>query len=149
MAEAKGTADVFEMILHATANESALVSARPKIRAESWQLPEEEGQLAVDVMEEGAGIFVIAPMAGADPERIEVTIHNDLVTIRGTRQRPIGGDSLARHSECFWGKFSRTIVLPVDVKPDGAWAEYKNGVLTVRIPKRKTDASIPVTVVDE
>jgi len=149
MAETNGTADIFEMILHADPNEPALIKARPKKVERSWQLPEEEGQLIVDVLEQNNSMYIISPMAGADSERIEVMIHNDLVTIRGIRRRPIDDDNIVHHSECFWGKFSRTIVLPVDVKPDGAWAEYKNGVLVVRIPKRKTDATIPVMVVDE
>lgn len=143
------TKDIFEMILHPSGAEPALVRALPKSAVMSWQLPEEEGQLAVDVLEEGNSIFVVSTMAGAEAERIEVTIHNDLLTIRGARRRPLGDDVKVHHQECFWGKFSRTIILPVDVKPDGAWAEYKNGVLTVRIPKRKTEASIPVMVVDE
>ena len=147
--ERNGTTDVFAMIMDSVGNTPIAARALPKSAALSWSMPEEEGQLAVDVLEEGNSVFVLSTMAGADASRLEVTIHNDLLTIRGVRHRPLKGQATVYHEECFWGRFSRTIVLPVDVKPDGAWAEYVNGVLTVRIPKRKAEASIPVIVVDE
>ena len=116
-----------------------------------WQPPQEEGQLCVDVADRGHELVVLSTMAGADREKIEVYLHNDLLTIRGVRHRPLpASDRLDYlHAECFWGPFSRTIVLPVEVQPHRARAEYKNGVLIVSIPKRQTDARIPVMIVEE
>jgi HSP20 family protein len=90
-------------------------------------------------------------MAGADSSNIEVYIHNDLLTIRGIRPKPME-ESLETsylYQECYWGKFSRTVVLPVDVRGDDACAEYKNGVLTIVIPKKKNDSRISVTIVED
>lgn len=116
----------------------------------SWEPSPEEGQLSVDVIDCVRDLLVAAPMAGTAPASIEVYIQNDLLTIRGRRARPASGASeTPLHQECFWGKFSRSIVLPVHVKADLARAEYKNGVLSIRIPKRRADAQIQVNIVDE
>jgi len=115
-----------------------------------WQEEQVEGQLAVDVAQTEKEIIVVSTMAGALPDQIEVYLHNDLLTIRGRRLSPLNGREAGYfHEECFWGKFSRTIVLPVEVKGDLARAEYHNGVLTIVVPKQKLDRQIPVLVVDE
>ena len=115
-----------------------------------WQVEREEGQLAVDVVDTGRDIVVMSTMAGAATNHIEVYIHSDLLTIRGRRESPLHGSAYtAIHEECYWGKFSRTIVLPTEVKGDLARAEYRNGVLTIRIPKRTTTAEVPIRIVEE
>ncbi len=113
--------------------------------------PHEEGQLAVDVLDTKKEIIILSTVAGAVPEKIDVSVHHDLVTIRGVRAMPaVAVDDISYlYQECFWGAFSRTIVLPVDVKGEFASAEYKNGVLTIRIPKKSTDIKIPIRIVDE
>lgn len=113
--------------------------------------PHEEGQLAVDVLDTKKEIIILSTVAGAVPEKIDVSVHHDLVTIRGVRAMPtVAVDDVSYlYQECFWGAFSRTIVLPVDVKGEFASAEYKNGVLTIRIPKKSTDIKIPIRIVDE
>ena len=114
-----------------------------------WNLAE-EGQLSVDVLETAEDLVILSTLAGANMQDIEVSLHNDLLTIRGSRPEPvIEGEIRYFHKECFWGRFSRTIVLPVDVKSDLAQAEYKNGVLTIAIPKQKHNARIPVVIVEE
>ncbi len=114
-----------------------------------WNMSE-EGQLAVDVIESEKDILIVSTLAGADSEHIEISLHNDLLTIRGSRPLPYQqNDVKVFHQECFWGKFSRTIVLPVDVKSDMASAEYKNGVLIITIPKQKHNTRIPITIIEE
>ena len=90
-------------------------------------------------------------IAGARLEAIEVFAHNDIITIRGRRDAPIAVEDGVEfiHTECFWGPFSRTIVLPAEIKAEQARAEYKNGVLTIRIPKRKVDTKISVKIIEE
>lgn len=109
-----------------------------------------EGQLAVDVVETSDQIIVVSTLAGAKTEDLEVAVHNDLLTIRGTRFSPVHDENVHTfHEECYWGKFSRTVVLPQEVKGELARAEYKNGVLIIRIPKQNHDRKIPVTIVEE
>jgi HSP20 family protein len=113
-----------------------------------WSDAEVEGQLSVDVFETEAELVVVATMAGTRPEDIFLHLHNDFLTIRGRRARPTEKPQHYFYEECYWGKFSRTIVLPVDVKGELANSEYKNGILTIRLPKAGPKRSIPILVVD-
>ncbi|MEK7625685.1 MAG: Hsp20/alpha crystallin family protein [Patescibacteria group bacterium] len=108
-----------------------------------------EGQLSIDVLETESDLVVVATMAGTKPEDIVLHLHNDFLTIRGRRSSPVAGSSRYFYEECYWGKFSRTIVLPMDVKGDMATSEYKNGVLTIRIPKTSVQQNIPILVVED
>ncbi|HNU90113.1 MAG TPA: Hsp20/alpha crystallin family protein, partial [bacterium] len=67
---------------------------------------------------------------------IQIYLKNDLLTIRGKRNLPADvtdADFLFR--ECYWGPFSRSIILPVEVQADKIKASMDNGVLTVVLPK--------------
>jgi len=108
-----------------------------------------EGQLAVDVVQTEKEIIVVAPMAGCKPENLELHLHNDVLTIRGQRQLEFDQEVEFFYKECYWGKFSRTIVLPVEIRTEMTRAEFKNGVLTIILPKAKLGGSIPIVVVEE
>ncbi len=108
-----------------------------------------EGQLAIDVVQTKDEVVVVAPMAGCRAENLELHLQNDVLTIRGERQSPLNNEADFFYRECYWGKFSRTIVLPVEVKVEMARAEFKNGVLTVALPKTKVDGNIPIVIVEE
>jgi HSP20 family protein len=119
---------------------------------ENWHASHKEGQLSVDILESDNHIIAISTMAGAMTSHIEIFIHNDLLTIRGKRMFPIEESIIKRyfHEECFWGPFSRTIVLPIHVDGARARATYKNGILTVLIPKKYTNASpVPILIVED
>ena len=97
---------------------------------------ESEGQLTVDVYQDKDDIVVQSTVAGVDPENLEINITNESVTIRGKREKLEAiEDKDYFYQECFWGKFSRSIILPHEVDPDAASATLKNGVLTIRMPK--------------
>lgn len=143
--------NVFEMILD-TGKQGDPVSASLSAVSPHPGWNESEGQLAIDVAETETDLFVISTIAGAVADKIEVYVHNDLLTIRGQRSSPLDGLSFPAsyfYQECFWGCFSRTIVLPVDVRGESATAEYRGGVLIVKIPKERRDARVPITVVEE
>lgn len=116
---------------------------------QSWEPPAEEGQLAVDVLLTTAQVIVVATLAGTKPEHVSLHLHNDLLTIRGERFSPAPDGAEYFYQECFWGRFSRTIVLPVEVKPDSAQAEYHSGVLVVRLTKAEATGEIPLFVIEE
>jgi len=125
-------------------------------RTDNWSDQAEEGQLAVDIFDTKTEIIVISTMSGAEQENLDIMIHNDLLTIRGSRKSP--GEQFLRsgevieffHNECFWGKFSRTIVLPHDVKSELTNATLQNGVLMIRLPKvQEKSTRIPITVIEE
>lgn len=111
--------------------------------------PTDEGQLLLDVAETDDELIIVAAMAGSPKEKIELHLHNDLLTIKGERLLPIPPSSIFHFRECYWGKFSRSVVLPVEVRAEAAKAEYKNGLLVVRLPKARLDRSIPIALVEE
>ena len=100
---------------------------------------DQEGQLTVDVFQDDANIIVQSTIAGVSPEDLDVSITNDMVTIRGERRRMYNVDPDDYfYQECYWGTFSRSIILPVEIDADRAEAKIKNGILTIRIPKANT-----------
>lgn len=110
-----------------------------------------EGKLSIDVAQNETHVFLVSTMAGARPDKIEVVVHNDILTIRGTRFSPLENEKDIEYyyNECYWGVFSRTIVLPINVKGDLAHAKFQNGVLFVSIPKQKVDNKISIEIVDD
>lgn len=104
-----------------------------------------EGQLAVDCIETPREIIIRSAIAGVEESDLEIHVTEDLVTIRGERQLdPTPAQSTVHYSECFWGPFSRSIVLPCRVKTDEADAVLKNGILQITIPKAYGDVKLTV-----
>ncbi len=100
---------------------------------------EQEGQLTVDVFQDDENIIIQSTIAGVSPDDLDVSITNDMVTIRGERRQQYDVDHEDYfYQECYWGTFSRSIILPVEIDADRAEAKIKNGILTVRIPKANT-----------
>ena len=106
-------------------------------QTEEWMSEEEfEGQLAVDVYQTKDKIVVKAPIAGVKPEDIDVAISEDVVTIRGDRKDEFAVEKDNYYvQECFWGSFSRSVILPTSTVAEKAEATLKDGVLTIQIPK--------------
>ena len=111
-----------------------------------WMAPSSEGQLSVDVLREGDDLVVRSTVAGVTPDDVDISIHGDLLTIRGSRkmQEEVNEDQWF-YRECYWGAFSRSIVLPYEVAADAATASLKNGVLEVRIPIRDHGKKVSVS----
>jgi HSP20 family protein len=101
-----------------------------------YEEPETEGQLAIDVYQTDHQIIVKSTIAGVKPENLKISLHHDLLTIRGTRSAgvDIQEDSYL-YRECYWGNFSRSIILPAEVDNRHVEAELENGVLTITLHK--------------
>lgn len=107
----------------------------PAKESDEW-LPESEGQLTIDVYQTPTEIVIKSTIAGINPEDLDITITNDMVTIKGKREKDeevTTGDYY--YQECYWGAFSRSVILPVDVEAEKAAASMKNGILTIKLPK--------------
>jgi len=95
-----------------------------------------EGQLTIDVYQTDNDIVIKSTIAGVKPEDLDVSINNDMVSIRGERKNEeMVSDENYYYQECYWGNFSRSVILPVDVLSDKSEASMKNGILTIRLPK--------------
>lgn len=118
----------------------------PALKLESsWMQDEVEGQLSVDVFQTDDAIVVKSTIAGVHPDDLELFLNRDMLTIRGKRsheEKVEDKDFFLR--ECYWGKFSRTIILPSDVRADETRASLKDGVLTIVLPKAEHAREIPV-----
>jgi HSP20 family protein len=106
-----------------------------------------EGQLTIDVYQTENEIVIKSTIAGVKPEDLDVSINNDMVTIKGERSN----EEQVEHGnyyyqECYWGSFSRSVLLPVDVIPEKADASLKNGILTIRLPKADTTKTKKIQV---
>ncbi|MFA6467109.1 MAG: Hsp20/alpha crystallin family protein [Patescibacteria group bacterium] len=110
---------------------------------------EEDGQLSVDVYQDASSIYIKSTIAGVEPEDIDISFDNDMITIRGKRRqdRKIRAEDYF-YQECYWGGFSRSIILPVDVQEEKIKATIKNGILTIELPKAKK-RDINITVKDD
>ncbi len=107
--------------------------------------PAAEGQLAVDVLETADKVIIRSAIAGVEEKDLDVSVNDDMVTIRGERHvENVEENATTHYEECFWGAFSRSIILPTRVKSDEADAELKNGILTITIPKAQKKNRIQV-----
>lgn len=109
----------------------------PAVRNDAvWPAGEPEGQLTVDVYQTPDAIVIESAIAGVKPEDIDVNVTSDSLSIRGARHREkTVSDEDYIYQECYWGSFGRSIILPQEVDPDAAEVKFKNGILTVRLPK--------------
>ena len=113
-------------------------------------MEETEGQLAVDVYQTDDDVVIKAPIAGVRPEDLEISITDEVVTIKGERKEL---EEISRENylcqECYWGSFARAYVLPVAVVGDKAQASLKNGILTIKIPKQEKTKAKTIQVKTE
>lgn len=101
------------------------------------------GQLAVDVYETADKLVVKARTAGISKSDLDVSISDNILTISGVMSGGEDEQTTRWHiQECYWGEFSRTIALPVQVREDenSVKAELKDGVLTISFEKEKVEA---------
>lgn len=106
-----------------------------------------EGQLTIDVYQTDNDVVIKSTIAGVKPEDLDVAINNDMITIRGERKNEeVVENENYYYQECYWGSFSRSVVLPVDVITDKIEASLKNGILTIRLPKADTTKTKKIQV---
>ncbi|APF20506.1 heat shock protein Hsp20 [Caldithrix abyssi DSM 13497] len=92
---------------------------------------------SVDVKEKDKEIIVTAELPGMDAEDIEINISDDVLTLRGEkREEKEEKEGNFYRRECSYGSFHRDIPLPAEIDPDKVEAEFKRGVLKVRLPKK-------------
>jgi len=115
-----------------------------------WPLAEfdsQEAELAIDVYQDEKNVYLSSTIAGVEPQNLEISLNNDLLTIRGVRHEDGAVEKKDYFlQECYWGGFSRSVILPVEVSAQGVVATLKNGVLTITLPKLTRQTNIPIKV---
>lgn len=98
----------------------------------------EEGQLAVDIYQTEKEIVILAPIGGVPTDNIDVSVKDGVLTIKGTRsfEKKVLEESYFT-KECFWGNFSRAIILPESADLGKITASFHNGILEIHIPKNE------------
>lgn len=119
---------------------------------EAWldQTESYDGQLAVDVFQTEDQIIVTSTVAGVRVEDLDIAMNGDMLTIKGLRRQKFNDvqedDYFIR--ECYWGGFSRSIILPVDIQHDKIKATLEHGILTIILPKSQHSRNGKIAVVD-
>lgn len=123
---------------------SARTSIYNKIMVEKTQKEKEskenkwlepEGQLAIDAYQTETEMVLQSAIAGVKSEDLDILIEGDVLTIQGERKKPIEEEGEYFSQECYWGRFSRQLILPVEIDPNRIEATLKEGILIVRMPK--------------
>ena len=94
---------------------------------------------SVDIEEQEHKYLIRADLPGVDKKDIEVKLENGVLSIRGEKktERETGRGTRLHRTERFHGTFARSFTLPDAVKADEVDASYKDGVLTLAIPKQE------------
>jgi len=91
---------------------------------------------AVDIYETPAEVVVQAELPGVQRENIQIELTDERLTLKGKRERPEEAENATYHLlERHYGEFERSFVLNVPVDIEKAEATYRDGVLTIRLPK--------------
>ncbi|KKQ22726.1 MAG: Protein containing Heat shock protein Hsp20 protein [Parcubacteria group bacterium GW2011_GWA2_37_10] len=95
-----------------------------------------DGELVVDVYETDSSFVVLAAIAGVLIKDMDISIEKDMMVIKGNRCDPHNHSGKKYfYQECYWGPFSRKIVLPENIDIEEADAQMEKGLLTIKIPK--------------
>lgn len=102
----------------------------------SWPEPRLEFRPAVDIYEDEKAIYLKAELAGVKPEEIKINLEKNLLTLEGERKLEKEEEKEGyRRVERSYGSFRRSFSLPENVSAEEINAAYKDGVLTLTLPK--------------
>jgi len=90
---------------------------------------------ALDLYQNNDNVVAVVEVPGMRKEDIDISLHDGMLTIAGERQSSSSEGENAERTERFTGKFRRSITLPTRVDADKVSASYKDGILTVTLPK--------------
>jgi HSP20 family protein len=91
----------------------------------------------LSVWEDGDNLYVEAELPGFDRDQIDVSVVGETLTIAGQRRPRVPESAVWLRQECWYGRFSRTLTLPVAVDADRVEAAYDGGVLTLTLPRHE------------
>jgi len=114
-----------------------------------WETGMETFSPSIDVREDEKEIVVKAELPGVEDKDVEVLLSGNALTLKGEkREEKEEKEKGYYHMERRYGAFSRVIPLPEGVETEKAEASYKNGILTIRVPRKEsaieTGKKIPI-----
>lgn len=108
---------------------------------------ESEGQLAVDVYETESEFVVLTAIAGILAKDLDILIEKEMLVIKGERPNPQKSEEKNYfYQECYWGPFSRKIILPEGIDASQADASIDKGILVITMPKILAEGKRKITV---
>lgn len=116
-------------------------------RKDKWFVS--EGKLAIDLLKKEGNLVLRSTIAGVRAEDLDITMQGDTITIKGKREKPADDkNSIYYIEECFWGPFSRQIILPEEVDPLRIEATLREGILTITAPCLEKERERKVSIKD-
>ncbi len=93
---------------------------------------------------------ITTEVAGMDPKDIDISVAEDILTIKGSRQsRDLGNEETYHRRERWDGQFAKNIVMPFRVEGSKVEATYQRGVLTVTVPRAEADKPRKISISSE
>ena len=120
---------IFNQMLTQSFSPDVLLEPQGDVAARHW-MP------AVDIRETADSLLLVAELPGMTREDVQITLENNVLSIAGERkfEKDVKGESYHRLERSF-GTFARSFSLPANVKTDKVEAVFKDGILTVTLPK--------------
>jgi len=101
----------------------------------------------VDVYENESHIIIKAELPGVDKSNLSLDVKGRVLSLRGERRADADGEKDTMHRrERFSGSFERSFTLPAEVDPEKISADYKDGVLTIEVPKPEKAQPKQITI---
>ena len=120
----------------ANAEEKTEVKENTTVEKNIENIFDSPGELVVDVFETNSDFVVLTAIAGVQIKDIDISVEKDMMVIKGHRPDPHNDpEKKYFYQECYWGPFSRKIVLPENINTEAASAQMDKGMLVIKIPK--------------
>ena len=104
--------------------------------------------MPIDFYKTDSELILVATVAGIKSEDLDISIEGGIINIKGVRKKPenLPEEKESYFKECYWGPFSRQIVLPEEINPSQAEATLKSGILIIKIPYIKKDLTKKIEI---
>jgi HSP20 family protein len=93
----------------------------------------------INIFQRGDDFVAIVELPGVDKNDLEIEAKENTIRISGRKKINFDEDASVHRRERIWGGFDRTIQVPIQIDPDAVTAEFKDGILTLFIPRAESD----------
>jgi HSP20 family protein len=115
-----------------------------------WPFSERKAWPSLDIAEDENAFLVTAEIPGVKAEEIDINVHGNMLTISGEKKlEQEKKEKGYYHLERKYGSFRREVALPSDVDSEKIDAAYKNGILSITLPKTEKSKAVKVKVKEQ